>query len=715
MLIGFNLVGVGENIVRGLFAAFDTAIYWLIEIFFRVIMSLANHEVFSTEVIKEFRERVYIVLGLVMIFKIMISFVKIFIDPSKMNDKEQGVGNVLKRTVICLALIVLVPEIFRTARTLQSRIVPVIPRVILGTSIQIDEYEEGTEDDEFATIGRKMAYTIFRSFVNKNYFNDSSKDDNCNGAPSNGGIRITDWTLSMHRRNKRGQGDGDVCIDYKYPLSTIVGAYTLIMLVQIAIAVAIRAFKLGVCEIIAPIPIASYIDPTASKKTFESWVSITWKVYLDLFIRLIVIFFVAYLFEIVARDFGHMLLPENSTYDISSWIVKAVVFIFLVLGLLQFAKQAPKFLMDLLGIKEGDTDIAGMFKGEGLKQIRDSAKAVTNPLAVAGSNAYNTYKHQRQADESRRGAALKAALSAVGGGTSSAFRTGRGILSGQDVGEAARAGREGAINARRNRTMDKLAGVRARTRWGTQLQDYFGVDSDVTFGEDEIKAADEVVGQINNVKSTEAKLIRTKYGHNILIYDEAKKKWDDFVKSNTGIADTINTDPTSTNAVRAAFGRLNYGTGTYNDIVQVREWAEKNGHSHISSLLQDGTGYMRDIEKELFKQIDNNSLRQVDSKSSTGYKDHENLNRKAKKLDDELGDAYGTLQQTFNNNAAVLNLNPDDFDAELKTMYDSNGLDEKVKNKRAEARAKIGQDKQREAAARAAIARRKQNKNNNGS
>lgn len=64
-----------------------------------------------------------------MLFKIIISFIQILINPDKMDDKEQGVGNILMRVVISLLLIVLVPSIFSLARQLQSYIIPIIPKV----------------------------------------------------------------------------------------------------------------------------------------------------------------------------------------------------------------------------------------------------------------------------------------------------------------------------------------------------------------------------------------------------------------------------------------------------------------------------------------------------------------------------------------------------------------------------------------------------------
>lgn len=132
----------------------------LVELLLQLILDLADTQIFSQSVITEFANRIYIILGLVMLFKIIISFIQILINPDKMDDKEQGVGNILMRVVISLLLIVLVPSIFSLARQLQSYIIPIIPKVVLGT-------EAGSTDgDMMNTSGRAMAFYSYTAFFN---------------------------------------------------------------------------------------------------------------------------------------------------------------------------------------------------------------------------------------------------------------------------------------------------------------------------------------------------------------------------------------------------------------------------------------------------------------------------------------------------------------------------------------------------------------------
>ena len=82
-------------------------------------------------------------------------------------------------------------------------------------------------------------------------------------------------------------------------ISTLVGAFLIYVLVTVALKIAIRAIKLSLCEILAPIPIVSYIDPKTSKQSFDKWVETSIKTYLDLFTRLAVVYFIIYVFTLL--------------------------------------------------------------------------------------------------------------------------------------------------------------------------------------------------------------------------------------------------------------------------------------------------------------------------------------------------------------------------------------------------------------------------------
>ena len=396
------------GIIRTIFAAIDTVIYSVVATILQAIVDLSNIEVFQQSVIREFANRIYIILGLVMLFKMIISFIQILIDPDKMDDKESGMANVLKRVVIALLLIVMVPSIFDLSRQLQNYILPIIPKVVLGVEA---DFNSSSGETTLSSAGREMAFYTFLAFFN--YDNVNCDDGSIRGTGSQlsteGGISVSP---SINSVNDAAAHVNDSCnastdsraykYQYRFVLSTIVGLYLIYTLVTIAVNVAIRTFKFAICEFIAPIPIASYIDPKTSKQSFDSWVKTSVDTYVSLFIQLAMVYFMIFVFEkVLANNFISALFGKLG----GDWWRTSMVILFLVAGLLTFVKSAPKFITDMLGIK-GDGSLAGIFKGEGWKQSATALGGLAGTgLASIGSavgNYRNSYRNDTDMDKGMR-------------------------------------------------------------------------------------------------------------------------------------------------------------------------------------------------------------------------------------------------------------------------------------------------------------------------
>lgn len=409
-----------QKTLRSLGMLIDTGVYKLVEWLLQSIIDLSSVEIFSTSIIEEFSTRIYMILGLIMVFKLMISFFQMLINPEKMDDKEQGAANILKRVVISLALIFLVPSIFDLARTLQTEVLPIIPKVVLGVDL------DGVTDEEssaaYSSVGQLMAFYSFSPFFT--YQNDTCNDGSILGS-SDDETNLTIYSVNTARIHIN---DTDVCStedNFKYSytplISTVVGAYLVYVLVSVAVAVAVRAVKLSVCELIAPIPIASYIDPKKSKETFDKWVSISIKTYLDLFIRLIIVYFVIYMFQVLFGSDSNFIQQVLVNVCGGNLFRKSIVVCFVIVGLLQFIKEAPKFLTDMLGLSSAG-NFAGMFKGEGFKAIGSTYGGLAGTAGATLGSAIGNAKYALRNGET----VGRAMRRAVGGGLT-AF--GRGALS----------------------------------------------------------------------------------------------------------------------------------------------------------------------------------------------------------------------------------------------------------------------------------------------
>ena len=125
----------------------------------------------------------------------------------------------------------------------------------------------------------------------------------------------------------------------------IVGIVFLVILVGFTVDIAIRSIKLSILRLLAPIPIISYIEPKSSKDggMFSSWVSALTSTYLDLFLRLAIVYFVIFLVQDMIAN-GIIINEANG-------VIGFISCIFIWLGLFFFAKMAPKFIKDVLGLK----------------------------------------------------------------------------------------------------------------------------------------------------------------------------------------------------------------------------------------------------------------------------------------------------------------------------------------------------------------------------
>lgn len=188
---------------------------------------------------------------------------------------------------------------------------------------------------------------------------------------------------------------------YNPLLAAIVGFVFVFILLSFTIEVAVRAVKLAVLRIIAPIPIISYMDPKGGKDgSFNAWVKALTSTYLDLFIRLAIIFFVIYLIQ--------DMIANGVVMDTGSGMVGMLSHIIIWIGLFVFAKQAPKFIKQVLGLKDdaggklfgGFGELAGVAGmgaaalgsiGAGVAGYTASKKAdATNGVS---SNFFNRGKH----------------------------------------------------------------------------------------------------------------------------------------------------------------------------------------------------------------------------------------------------------------------------------------------------------------------------------
>lgn len=314
---------------RSLFAFFDFLVYTIIEILFRAVFNLANFELYG--VYEDIMERVYVILGIFMLFKITISLITYLADPDKISDKQEGISKLITRVIVVMVMLIGLPTFFSLMTEAQNKLIPVIPRVIINSPNVLSS-------DDVSGISSNLATTMLSGFAHVK--------DGCN----NPGISKPYQILSVVNdscQSSSGDNSNYYAYDYLPIVSTLTGIMMVYVIFSFCISVAIRAFKLIILRSIAPIPVLSYIDPKSSKDgAFSTWRKTFFSTWLELFINLAIIYFIIYIIDMLLS--GDM---YKGFFDGVNFIDGIFLFAFLIIGLMMFAKEAPKFVMDALGIK----------------------------------------------------------------------------------------------------------------------------------------------------------------------------------------------------------------------------------------------------------------------------------------------------------------------------------------------------------------------------
>ncbi len=443
------------NGFRSFFSVIDTMIYYVISGMYQIFFNIANSTIISGEVIKQFFTRVQLILGIVILFKMALTLVGGIINPDTVTDGKGGTSKIVTRIVTALIMLVLIvplniPEdvitngsyesqlnnngiLFGTMYELQNRILSqnVFAKLILNNDISM---EESTTNESMAEAGRDLASTILKTFVTVNLSSEevekSIKSTSDYLEPSNRMCKDEDSTnmvdtylLTNNIRTilnlTSNYCNGYFVFNYNFLISTIVGVIFIIVIVGFTLDMAIRAFKLAILRLIAPVPIISYIDPKSDNGAFGAWSKTVMTTYIDVFIRVAVVYFIIFVID------------SFSTYgiviNVSTGPIGVFSYLFIFLGLFFFAKEAPKFITDSMGIKNP----TGIFKGIGKMFGVGAAIA-----GISGSAAANYRASKEENEQLHEGQTVRNRVrnigSAIVGGIAGAYTGTRAAVNAKD-------------------------------------------------------------------------------------------------------------------------------------------------------------------------------------------------------------------------------------------------------------------------------------------
>lgn len=411
---------------RTFLSIFDAIAVTLLGGIYKVFFLVANATIISGDVIKVFYSRIQLILGILMIFKLAISILNIIINPDIIKDQKQGPAKIVMRIVVALFMLTLVIPLnipgatdkslnayindhgilFGFLYKAQDAILSenILAKLILGTASDGDSMDVNNLSD----VGNAMASTVLKVFIRINVYDDTKppceNSETCENTICPGEVNNSHYAeenidpeyILAHLNDtcgglKRLSSNAE---RYAFGYTPVLGALVMLIMAFViagfTVDIAVRAIKLAVLRLVAPVPIISYINPPKQGGgAFDNWLKALISTYVDVFVRIAIVYFGLFIIQIIMNGGFDIFGSNVEGFSFTS----GIAFIFVILGILVFIRQAPQFIRDILGIKGkpmGNVGLSSVLAG--------SASLLGGAgLAGAGAAAMGTFDAAREA------------------------------------------------------------------------------------------------------------------------------------------------------------------------------------------------------------------------------------------------------------------------------------------------------------------------------
>lgn len=343
-----------ESYWRNMLLAICKPIYQLIVYLYELFEVVGTAEILTNDTLTTIYNRVGMLLGVYMMFRIIFSFIQMLINPDYISDKEKGVGKIASKTVLTILLIGITPFLFEKAIEFQNFVVGVNSgeNIIANVLLPSGSSSKGGE----RVFGSELSAYLFESFYryDRNML-ASGEDGDCEA------LLPEDGVTRLHKSIMWSGGDisyAKSCLDEnwtdeqdekieKYEITftsngvfaIIVGIIACYILLTYVLMAGVRVIQLAFLRIISPMAILTYMSPKKDTM-FSKWLKMCTTTYLDLFIRMAIIYFAIFIIQAIMS--GNGIALQNSEFE-HQWIVNIVM----IIALLIFAKKAPELLKEL--------------------------------------------------------------------------------------------------------------------------------------------------------------------------------------------------------------------------------------------------------------------------------------------------------------------------------------------------------------------------------
>ena len=389
------------GMIRDLLAMLCQLIYPLISWLYTLFMNISKVNILSTDKIQPIYQRVTLIITIVMVFYVTFEFVKYVVQPDGITDKEKGVANIVYKMILVVVLIAFVPKIFTWALDLQTAIVDkgIIGKVIIG--------QTGNDTDKFGYTFAANTFSMFY-YVEDEYKEEKCGDMTCEQLVSmNLSVLANTGKLTYLQKDLNATTKVDTgvknekaeipIIEFTFNgfLAVIVGGLIAYIMAMYCIDVGVRWAQMVFLQIIAPIPIIGYLSPKKDG-IFQKWCKQCLTTYLDLFIRIAIIYFMLLICSIILESRTSGFLLEGIE---ANGVMTTFIYIALILGVMMFAKKAPKMLQELF-------PSTGAASGNFGLSAKDRIEPTINAVKGVGKTIGTTWRAGKRISGAVSGAAM---------------------------------------------------------------------------------------------------------------------------------------------------------------------------------------------------------------------------------------------------------------------------------------------------------------------
>ena len=499
-------LGIVSEAFYGIILTLDTWVYGLITSAYKIFMAIASARILSSDAYTTIANKVYIIVGVGMLFVLAYAILKAIIDPDQLTKGDMAGNKILKSLAITVIGLIVTPLIFDLAYMAQGKMLEddILGKLFFRTGDStVDVAGVGTVnyDEELKhTGGGVAATTVWMAFF---YPAEGMDPDEIMADPDILRLHAAGWyagcaaaavvavaglalswitfgtslliaggavaACAVGAAQSEAADDAEAAlgdkdeisltdaynltasggsfgiyqafiepldedeIKYTWFISTVCGGFVCYAFVSYAIDMGLRAAKLAYYQIIAPVPLILNVMPKNGDR-LGKFVKAVFSTFLEVFVRISVVYIVVYIIAHLHELFSTVgaLWNNENLSDIESLITMAL----LIIGLVLFAKQAPKIISDTFGLSAG----SGLEGLNIMKKLRDGE--VFTAGSIAGSslksgvqNATRSWRNNKDKGFGRK--LIGAAGSFAGGSLTGAGRAGVGrVRSGKPVASA---------------------------------------------------------------------------------------------------------------------------------------------------------------------------------------------------------------------------------------------------------------------------------------